>query len=60
MQHQQDEQESYGVTPIWTNYIKSMQSYSMTAEEKTAIKPQLSGLVTNVQTQACYNPQPKQ
>ena len=60
MQHQEDEQASYGVTPLWNNYIKSMQSYSMTAEEKTAIQPQLSGLVTNVQTQACYNPQPKQ
>lgn len=60
IQHQQDEQASYGVTPVWTNYIKSMRSYSMTTEQKTAIKPELSGLVTSVQTQACYNPQPKQ
>ncbi|MCB1659655.1 MAG: hypothetical protein H6996_07930 [Moraxellaceae bacterium] len=60
MQHQPDEQESFGVTPVWTNYVKSMQSYSMSATDKTAIKPALSGLVSNVQVQSCYNPQPKQ
>lgn len=60
MQHQPDEQESFGVTPVWTNYVKSMQSYSMSATDKAAIKPALSGLVTNVQVQSCYDPQPKQ
>ncbi|MBL0231650.1 MAG: hypothetical protein IPP76_13015 [Moraxellaceae bacterium] len=29
---------SYAVTPLANNHIKSMQSYSMTAEEKTAIQ----------------------
>lgn len=60
MQHQKDEQEAYGVMPVWTNYVKSMQSYSMAAADKTAIKPALSGLISSVKTQDCYNPQAKQ
>ena len=32
MQHQPDEQRVIlVVTPVWTNYVKSMQSYSMSA-----------------------------
>lgn len=60
MEHQPDEQETFGATPIWTNYVKSMQFYSLSEDNKTIIKPQLKGLITSIQTQACYNPQPKQ
>lgn len=59
LQHQKDEQEGSGVTPLWTNYTKYMQQYSMSTEDKKKITPVLQGLVTRIQTQACYNPQPK-
>lgn len=59
MRHQQDEQERSGVVPFWTNYTKYMQHYSMSEQDKEKVSPTLRGLVTNVQTQTCYNPQPK-
>lgn len=60
MTQQEGDRITFGLTPRWTNYDKLLRSYSMSAEDKAKINSQTVGLITSVQTQACYNPQPKQ
>jgi len=57
IQHQKGDLQ-YGAKPLWTNYIKSLRF--LTTIEKDNIKTSdTEGRITNIQTQACYNPQPK-
>ena len=62
MQNQPDDKNSFSLTPVWSNYVKTLQSYNqnLTTTEKDALTPVLSGLVSSVKVQDCYDPQPKQ
>jgi len=60
IQHQKDEQEKgLGVKPLWTNYANFMQFFSMSKADQEKNSTKLQGRVTSIQTQTCYNPQPK-
>lgn len=58
--NQQDEQEAFGQIPIWANYINYFKYVGEADEDKKKIiSYSMMGAITNISTQACYNPQPK-
>lgn len=60
IKNQQDEQEKLGEVALWANYINYLKYLSEpNTEKKKDIGYASLGAVTNIQTQACYNPQPK-
>lgn len=59
LKNQENEQETHGVTAKWTNFIKAYRLYSK-SEQANIKAADSAGKVTSIQTQACYNPQPKQ
>jgi hypothetical protein len=60
IKNQQDEQEKLGEIALWANYINYLKYLSEpNTEKKKDIGYASLGAVTNIQTQACYNPQPK-
>lgn len=60
MSNQQDEQETFGQIAVWANYINYFKYLGETdAAKKKIVSYSMMGAVTNIATQACYNPQPK-
>ena len=59
LKNQKNEQSAHGVTAKWTNFIKAYRLYSK-SEQANIKAADSAGKVTSIQTQACYNPQPKQ
>jgi len=60
IKNQQDERESSGETALWANYINRIKYLSESnTDKKKEFSNNALGAVTNIQTQACYNPQPK-
>jgi len=60
IKNQQDEREKLGEVALWANYVNYLKYLSESnAEKKKELGYASLGAVTNIQTQACYNPQPK-
>lgn len=62
LQHQKDDVNPDNLTPEWENYINFilLQNKNISASEKTAINTKQKGIISDVQVQSCYDPQPKQ
>lgn len=58
--NQQDEQDTFGPVALWGNYVKTFEYLKETdTTKKQLASSAMKGAVTAIQTQACYNPQPK-